>query len=300
MNVRDLRYLQALADEQHFGRAASLCNVSQPTLSVQIRKMEDTLDVQLVERSGRTVILTDVGQRVLALAKEALGSIDNIYSTAEAARDPYSGQLQIGSIPTISPYLIPEAMRQAKSAFPRLKLGFLEDITERLNQKLLNGEMDAAILATDPEDARLEVINLYQEPFSVILPKAHPLNEIRDLDVADLTLNELILLPEGHCFRDQAVDLCRLAQPSSFHEVNVSSMETIISLVAAGQGISLIPTMALQGRWNAATDVSIRRLDHPNAYRQINLTFRKSTPKRQLLNSLADVILNSLPEAQDL
>jgi len=300
MNVRDLRYLQALADEQHFGRAASICNVSQPTLSVQIRKMEETLDVQLVERSGRTVILTDVGQRVLALAKEALGSIDNIYSTAETARDPYSGQLQLGSIPTISPYLIPESIRQAKSAFPRLKLGFLEDITERLNEKLLNGELDAAILATDPEDTRLEAINLYQEAFSVILPKTHPLNEIRDLDIADLTLNELILLPEGHCFRDQAVDLCQRAQPSSFHEVNVSSMETIISLVAAGQGISLIPTLALQGRWNAATDISIRRLDHPNAYRQINLTFRKSTPKRKLLGSLADVILTSLPETQDL
>lgn len=300
MNVRDMRYLQALADEQHFGRAARVCNVSQPTLSVQIRKMEETFDVQLVERSGRSVILTDIGQRVLALAKDALNSIDTIYSTAETARDPYSGQLQLGSIPTISPYLIPEAIRQAKASFPRLKLGFLEDITERLNEKLLNGKLDAAILATEPEDARLEVINLYKEPFSVILPETHPLNEARDINVADLTLNELILLPEGHCFRDQAVDLCQLAQPSSFNEVNVSSMETIISLVAAGQGISLIPTMALQGRWKTSTDVSIRRINHPNAYRQINLTFRKSTPKRQLLDSLAKVILTSLPEAQDL
>lgn len=296
MNLRDLRYLQALAEEQHFGRAARICNVSQPTLSVQIKKMEVDLGVELVERSGRTVILTDVGQTILNLAKDALTSIDHIYSTAETARDPFSGQLQLGSIPTISPYLIPQAIRQSKAMFPRLKLGFLEDITERLNEGLLQGTLDVAILATEPEDPRLEVINLYREPFSVILPKEHPLNATEHLDVEDLTLNELILLPEGHCFRDQAVDLCQFAQPSALHEVNVSSMETIISLVAAGQGISLIPSMALGGRWNAGDDVCVRTLNHPNAYRQINLTFRKSTPKRQLLESLANVVLNSLPE----
>lgn len=296
MNIRDLRYLQALSEQGHFGRAARACNVSQPTLSVQIKKMEDSLGVQLLERSGRSVILTDVGRNVLELAKEALTSIDNIYSTAETARDPYSGQLQLGSIPTISPYLIPQAIRQARSHFPRLKLGFLEDITERLNGALLQGTLDAAILATEPEDNRLETINLYREPFLVILPRGHPLNSREDLNIGDLAVNELILLPEGHCFRDQAVDLCQRAQPSTLNDVSVSSMETIISLVAAGQGISLIPSMALGGRWNSGDDVSVRKLDHPNAYRQVNLTFRSSTPKRQLLESLADVILNSLPE----
>lgn len=296
MNIRDLRYLKALAQESHFGRAADICNVSQPTLSVQIKKMEESLGVELIERSGRTVILTDVGRNVLALANDALSSIDNIFSTAETARDPYSGQLQLGSIPTISPYLIPQSIRLAKEEFPRLKLGFLEDITERLNAGLLQGSLDAAILATDPEDPRLEAIKLYKEPFSVILPSNHPLSRIADIDIDDLVLNELILLPEGHCFRDQAVDLCERAQPSALHDVNVSSMETIISLVAAGQGISLIPSMALGGRWNAGDDICVRTLDHPNAYRQVNLTFRKSTPKRKLMESLADVILQSLPE----
>lgn len=296
MNIRDLRYLQALAQESHFGRAADLCHVSQPTLSVQIKKMEESLGVQLIERSGRTVILTDVGQSVLSLANDALSSIDNIFSTAETARDPYSGQLQLGSIPTISPYLIPQSIRLAKEEFPRLKLGFLEDITERLNTALLLGTLDAAILATEPEDTRLETINLYKEPFSVILPRDHPLNRIDDIDIDDLVLNELILLPEGHCFRDQAIDLCERAQPSALHDVNVSSMETIISLVAAGQGISLIPSMALGGRWNAGDDICVRTLDHPNAYRQVNLTFRKSTPKRQLMESLAKAILKSVPK----
>lgn len=296
MNIRDLRYLQALAKESHFGRAADLCHVSQPTLSVQIKKMEESLGVQLIERSGRTVILTDVGQSVLSLANDALSSIDNIFSTAETARDPYSGQLQLGSIPTISPYLIPQSIRLAKEEFPRLKLGFLEDITERLNTALLQGSLDAAILATKPEDTRLEAINLYKEPFSVILPRDHPLNRIDDIDIDDLVLNELILLPEGHCFRDQAIDLCERAQPSALHDVNVSSMETIISLVAAGQGISLIPSMALGGRWNSGDDICVRTLDHPNAYRQVNLTFRKSTPKRQLMESLAKAILKSVPK----
>ncbi len=291
MNIRDLRYLRALADEKHFGRAAERCNVSQPTLSVQIKKMEDDLGVALLERSGRTVILTDVGQDILALSKDALALIDRIYSTADTARDPFSGQLSLGSIPTISPYLIPEVILKSKPIFPNLKIGFLEDITERLNDKLLKGELDAAILATEPEDPRLDKIDLYKEPFAVILPKGHPLSDVQNLDVKDLTLNELILLPEGHCFRDQAIDLCQLAQPSALNEVSVSSMETIISLVAAGQGISLIPTMALGGRWNVRSDITIKQLTHPNAYRQINLTFRKTTPKRDLLNSLSGIIL---------
>jgi len=291
MNIRDLRYLRALADEKHFGRAAERCNVSQPTLSVQIKKMEDDLGVALLERSGRTVILTDVGQDILALSKDALALIDRIYSTADTARDPFSGQLSLGSIPTISPYLIPEVILKSKPIFPNLKIGFLEDITERLNDKLLKGELDAVILATEPEDPRLDKIDLYKEPFAVILPKGHPLSDVQNLDVKDLTLNELILLPEGHCFRDQAIDLCQLAQPSALNEVSVSSMETIISLVAAGQGISLIPTMALGGRWNVRSDITIKQLTHPNAYRQINLTFRKTTPKRDLLNSLSGIIL---------
>jgi len=291
MNIRDLRYLRALADEKHFGRAAERCNVSQPTLSVQIKKMEDDLGVALLERSGRTVILTDVGQDILALSKDALALIDRIYSTADTARDPFSGQLSLGSIPTISPYLIPEVILKSKPIFPNLKIGFLEDITERLNDKLLKGELDAAILATEPEDPRLDKIDLYKEPFAVILPKGHPLSDVQNLDVKDLTLNELILLPEGHCFRDQAIDLCQLAQPSALNEVSVSSMETIISLVAAGQGISLIPTMALGGRWNVRSDITLKQLTPPNAYRQINLTFRKTTPKRDLLNSLSGIIL---------
>lgn len=294
MNIRDLRYLKALAKEKHFGRAAEFCNVSQPTLSVQIKKMEDDLGIPLLERSGRTVILTDVGREILTLSNDALALIDRIYSTADTARDPFSGGLSLGSIPTISPYLIPDVILNSKPAFPKLKFSFIEDITERLNERLLMGNLDAAILATDPEDPRLDKIDLYKEAFSVILPKGHPLSDIKNLDVKDLTLNELILLPEGHCFRDQAIDLCQLAQPSTLNDVSVSSMETIISLVAAGQGISLIPTKALGGRWSVRSDVTIKRLDHPNAFRQINLTFRRTTPKRELLASLSNVILEGM------
>jgi len=273
MNIRDLTYLRALSRHKHFGKAAESCNVSQPTLSVQLKKLEEDLGVTLIERTKRAARLTPIGESVLALADDALGAVDAIRTITAEASDPFSGHFRFGSIPTISPFLVPDVLVALGRTFPKLQLTFKENITERLTEDLLNGDLDAAILATPPETPRLLSIPLYDEPLLVIHPLGHDLAELDGLDPSDLPLDQMILLSEGHCFRDQTVDLCNIQSRTTLAETSVTSLETIISLVAAGQGISIVPPLRSQG-----------------ASRQLNLTFRKSSPRQPLIKAVSEEI----------
>ena len=181
MNLRDLTYLRAIARHKHFGKAAESCNVSQPTLSVQLKKLEIDLGVVLIERTNRAAMLTPIGERVLELAGEALGAVDAIRSITAEATDPFSGRFRFGSIPTISPFLIPDVLRELGETFPRLQLVFKENITEQLTEDLLNGDLDAAILATPPQSSRLHALPLCDEPLLVIHPKGHILSELDEV-----------------------------------------------------------------------------------------------------------------------
>ncbi|PHR56109.1 MAG: LysR family transcriptional regulator [Robiginitomaculum sp.] len=297
MNIRDLIYIRAVSKLKHFGKAAEVCGVSQPALSTQIKKLEQELGITLFERDSRSVQITDIGQDIIQLADEALSVIDNIRATAEEARDPFSGQFRLGAIPTIAPYLLPYFIKKNYDAFPKLKLHFQEDITERLNQALLNGELDAAILATPSENPKLDVIRLYDEPFWAVLPTGHSLQTIDKIRTEHLPFEELLLLTEGHCFRDQALDLCQLSATLGTRSIRVTSLETLINMVAAGQGITLVPAMALSGSWTTDQGVFTKKLDDPNAYRRIYLTFRKRFPRRQLLENMADLICTNLPSS---
>jgi len=294
MNIRDLTYLRAIARHKHFGKAAESCNVSQPTLSVQLKKLEMDLGVTLIERTNRAVRLTPIGARVLELADEALNAVDAIRSISAEASDPFSGQFRFGSIPTISPFLVPDVLRRLSENFPRLDLVFRENITERLTEDLLNGELDAAILATAPENSRLEAVALYDEPLLVIHPEGHTLADIDGVDVSDLPLDQIILLTEGHCFRDQTVDLCNLQSGAALADTSVTSLETIISLVAAKQGISIVPSLAQKTGWLDRPQIGVKALQSSGATRQLNLTFRKSAPRRQLLEAVVSEISASL------
>jgi LysR family hydrogen peroxide-inducible transcriptional activator len=287
MNIRDLIYLRAIARHGHFGKAAESCNVSQPTLSVQLQKLEADLGVTLIERTKRAAMLTPIGVRVLSLADEALGAVDAIRSITAEASDPFAGQFRFGSIPTISPFLIPDVLRALGNSFPRLELVFRENITERLTEDLLGGDLDAAILATPPETPRLMAIPLYDEPLLVIHPIGHDLAALERLDVSDLPLDQMILLSEGHCFRDQTVDLCSLQSRTTLAETSVTSLETIISLVVAGQGISIVPALAQSSGWLDRPNIGVKPLRSPDATRQLNLTFRKTSPRRALLEAVA-------------
>ncbi len=296
MNIRDLSYVRAVARLKHFGRAAAACHVSQPALSSQIKKLEQELGVILFERDNRSVRLTPIGEDIAALAGEALNVIDKIKSRAATAQDPLIGDFTLGFIPTIAPYLVPHFVRQNHEALPGLNLGFREDITERLEQSLLSGDLDAAILATPPTRPKLAAIPLYDEPFWVIYPNGHALHMIKTIRTQDLPPDELLLLTEGHCFRDQAMDVCQLGKTPEIQKIRATSLETLINMVAADQGISLIPAMALSGGWIQNFGVKTQKLDDPAAYRRIYLTFRKSFPRRVLLETMADVISENLPE----
>lgn len=294
MNIRDLTYLRAIARHKHFGKAAESCNVSQPTLSVQLKKLETDLGVTLIERTNRAAMLTPIGERVLELAGDALGAVDAIRSIAAEAADPFSGRFRFGSIPTISPFLIPEVLRDLGEAFPRLELVFKENVTERLTEDLLNGDLDAAILATSPETPRLAALPLCDEPLLVIHPEGHGLTGLDALDISDLPLDQMILLSEGHCFRDQTVDLCNVKSQTTLAETSVMSLETIISLVAAGQGISIIPALAQSAGWLERPQIGVKALHSRGAMRQLNLTFRKSSPRRHLIEAVTKSVVRSV------
>lgn len=291
MNIRDLTYLRALSRHKHFGKAAESCNVSQPTLSVQLKKMEDDLGVTLIERTNRAARLTPIGENVLALADEALGAVDAIRTITAEASDPFSGHFRFGSIPTISPFLVPDVLVALGRTFPKLQLVFRENITERLTEDLLNGDLDAAILATPPETPRLLSIPLYNEPLLVIHPLGHDLAALDGLIPSDLPLDQMILLSEGHCFRDQTVDLCNIQSRTTLAETSVTSLETIISLVEAGQGISIVPALAQGKGWLDRPRIGVQPLRSQGATRQLNLTFRKSSPRRKLIKAVSDEIM---------
>lgn len=290
MNIRDLTYLRALSRHKHFGKAAESCNVSQPTLSVQLKKLEEDLGVTLIERTKRAARLTPIGVSVLALADDALGAVDAIRTITAEASDPFSGHFRFGSIPTISPFLVPDVLMALGSTFPKLQLTFKENITERLTEDLLNGDLDAAILATPPETPRLLSIPLYDEPLLVIHPLGHDLGALDGLDPSDLPLDQMILLSEGHCFRDQTVDLCNIQSRTTLAETSVTSLETIISLVAAGQGISIVPALAQATGWLDRPRIGVQPLRSQGATRQLNLTFRKSSPRRPLIKAVSEEI----------
>lgn len=296
MNIRDLSYIAAVARHGHFGRAAQACHVSQPALSSQIKKLESELGVILFERDNKSVRLTDVGAKIVSLAEETLGVVSRIRMTASSARDPYSGQLRLGFIPTIAPYLVPHFVRHCRETLPNLQVQFEENITERLNQSLEKGDLDVAILATPPEDSRFEAISLYDEPFWVVFPEGHDLRLLRGIRVDDLPQDELLLLSEGHCFRDQALDACRIDEKAEIRTIRATSLETLINMVSAGLGVTLIPAMALSGSWQNNADLKTKKLNDSKAYRRIYLTYRKTFPRRALIQSLSEILCDNLPE----
>lgn len=296
MNIRDLSYICAVAKHGHFGKAAKACHVSQPALSGQIIKLEAELGVTLFERDNRSVRLTAIGQDIVALAEEALGVVANIREAAQSARDPLSGEFVLGTIPTIAPYLLPAVVGKTAKALPALRLQFMEDITQRLTEGLLNGAVDGAILATPPQDDKLAAVPLYDEPFWVIYARDHQIRDIAAIRTKDLPLDQLLLLSEGHCFRDQAMDVCELDHSAESYTVRATSLETLINMVAAKQGITLVPAMAVQAQWQKSGRVQAKRLSDKEAYRRVYFTYRKSFPRRALIKVLSTLLLEDLPD----
>ncbi|HSE11201.1 MAG TPA: LysR substrate-binding domain-containing protein, partial [Rudaea sp.] len=214
MNLRDLRYLVALAEHRHFGRAAEASFVSQPTLSTQIKKLEDELGVALVERTPRKVLLTEVGREIAQRAREVLNEVDQIRAIARRTLDPESGTVRLGIFPTLGPYLLPHVVPRIRERFPRLELLLVEEKTEVALRQLREGRLDAAVLALPIHDDQLHAEFLFEEPFVLAVPEGHELARRKGLKLEDLSDQSLLLLEDGHCLRDQALAVCHLAGAS--------------------------------------------------------------------------------------
>ncbi|MBX3727192.1 MAG: DNA-binding transcriptional regulator OxyR [Xanthomonadales bacterium] len=291
MNLRDLRYLVALAEHRHFGRAAEAVHVSQPTLSTQVRKLEDELGVELFERSPRQVLLTDIGAQVIERARAIVREADQIREIARRARDPESGTLRIGLFPTLGPYLLPHVVPRIHARWPRLELLLLEQKTEEVLRGLREGSLDAGVLALPVHDDQLQQDVLFEEPFVLAVPLAHPLAR-RDRPVpAEVIEGEsVLLLEDGHCLRDQALEVCRLAGAAERSGFRATSLETLRQMVAAGVGITLLPLLAVQPPVATSEDIALLRFKAPAPTRTIALFWRKTSAFREFLPELATLI----------
>jgi len=298
MNLRDLKYILAVAETRHFGRAAERCFVSQPTLSGQIKKLEDELGVTIFERTNRSVEVTPIGQSVLTHARLLLEQAEAITQVASAHRDPLAGPLRIGAIPTLSPYLMPLILVPLRRRYPQLRLVLSEEITEALMRRLSQHELDAVLIATPVDDPDLDLIPLFDEPFWLAHPRDHALNNKEEIHAEDLEQIDLLLLAEGHCLTHQVMEVCHLTERSQRGEMadlRAASLETLLQLVIAGFGCTLLPALAIRGGWMSDTGIVARRLDLPDAYRRISLAYRRTFPRRAALEGFAGVIREHLP-----
>ncbi|WP_041447350.1 LysR substrate-binding domain-containing protein [Thiocystis violascens] len=298
MNLRDLKYILAVAETRHFGRAAEHCFVSQPTLSGQIKKLEDELDVVIFERTNRSVEVTPVGEAILTHARLALEQAEAIEQVARAHQDPLAGPLRIGAIPTLAPYLMPLVLVPLKRTYPKLRMVLSEEITDSLLMRLARHEIDAALLATPVDTTDFDAMPLFDEPFWLAHPMHHPLNQRDEISAADLEDIDLLLLADGHCLTHQVMDVCRLAERPTHGEMadlRAASLETLLQLVGAGFGCTLVPALAIRGGWMTDSGIIARPLDLPDAYRRISLVYRRSFPRRLALEAFAGIVREHLP-----
>jgi LysR family hydrogen peroxide-inducible transcriptional activator len=298
MNLKDLKYIIAVAETRHFGKAAERCFVSQPTLSGQIKKLEQELGVVIFERTNRSVEVTPIGQEIIPHAYLTIEQTEAIKQLAIAHQDPLAGPLRIGAIPTLSPYLMPLILMPLRRRHPQLKLVLSEEMTDTLLQRLHNHEIDAALLATAVEDHDLESVPLFNEPFWLAHPRQHWFYNREDITRDDLDNTEMLLLSEGHCLAKQAMDICHLAerqQQGDMADLRASSLETLLQLVGAGFGSTLVPALALRGSWTTDSGVVARKLDIPEAFRQVSIVFRPSFPRQKALQAFSQIIMDNLP-----
>lgn len=294
MNLNDLRYVVALARERHFGRAASACNVSQPTLSVAIKKLEDRLGVLLFERTPHDVRLTPVGEQVVQAAQRAIEAADSIHQIARQAQDQLAAPLRVGAIYTIGPYLFPDLIANLRELAPKMPLHVEENFTAVLGEKLKKGELDVILVALPFEEPGILTLPLYEEPFIVLLPAGHPLTDREYITNRDLRNETILLLGKGHCLRDQVIAACPECRPSPnssrVYEIEGSSLETIRHMVASGMGLSIFPcTAACVDRYSQRLLV-VRRFRPPAPFRRVALAWRATFPRPKVIDVLRDTV----------
>lgn len=294
MTLTELRYIVAVARERHFGRAAEACFVSQPTLSVAIKKLEDELDCKIFERGGSEVSVTPLGEEIVRQAQQVIEQAQGIKEIAKRGKDPLSGPLRVGVIYTIGPYLLPDLVRQAIELTPQMPLMLQENFTAKLLEMLRTGELDCAIMAEPFPDTGLAVAALYDEPFMVAVPKHHPLAQRESIPAEELKRETMLLLGTGHCFRDHVLEVCpEYARFSSDAEgirksFEGSSLETIKYMVAAGMGITVVPQLSVPAE--PQQHLAFVPFADPAPTRRVVLAWRRSFTRYEAIAALRNAI----------
>lgn len=289
MNLRDLKYLVALADHKHFGRAAAACYVSQPTLSTQIKKLEDELGVPLVERAPRKVMLTPAGRDAAERARRIVAEVEQMKEAARRSQDPEAGTVRLGMFPTLGPYLLPHVVPRIRARFPHLELLLVEEKSDVLLSRLREGKLDAGLLALPVVDDQLHTEFLFEEPFVLAVPESHPLAQRGSLTLAELSHQQLLLLEDGHCLREQALDVCRLSGANEKSEFRATSLETLRQMVAADVGITLLPTLAVKPPVARSPNIHLLGFSDSHPSRRIAMVWRKSSAMSGFLQVFAQV-----------
>ena len=284
MNLRDLRYLVAVADLRSFIQAADQCCISQPTLSTQIKKMEDTLGVQIFERTNKKVLLTEVGEQIAASARRVLLEIDTVEDLAKQARDPLAGNFRLGAFPTLAAYIFPALVPKIMLELPKLRLILVEEKTDMLVNQLKQGQLDAALLALPINDDYLATQALFEDEFYLAVTNNHPLAARERIALCDLHNQQLLLLDEGHCLRGQALQICHLHQAEEQQDVRATGLETLRQMVRAGTGITFMPKIAIRDQED---DIRYLPFEEPVPKRTIALVWRKTSVRKELLKFIS-------------
>ncbi|MDH3659245.1 MAG: hydrogen peroxide-inducible genes activator [Alphaproteobacteria bacterium] len=291
LTLKQLRYFAALAETLHFGKAAKLCNVSQPALSMQIKDFEAHLGVTLVERGSTKLLLTLEGQEIAKRARDILMSVQDLTEIAAHRHHPLAGRLRLGVIPSIGPYLLPKLLPEAHRAYPDLELSLRESLTQTLVNDLLDGHLDLLVLALPVEPDEIETMALFEDRFSVALPQDHGLTARESVTEEELSGEHLLLLEEGHCLRDQALAVCQSVQTDEFR---ASSLTTVVQMVANGYGVTILPALSLAAEVGSSGPIAILPFAEPVPFRTIGLAWRRTSPHKEEFIELGRLIQDCL------
>ncbi len=288
MNLRDLQYIVAIAETLNFSEAAKQCNVSQPTLSAQVKKLEEWLGVLIFERTNKSVLVTEVGKEIVGAAKKAVAEAERIREFAEASRDPFAGKFRLGAFPTLAPYYLPKIVPVLREIFPKLTLILVEEKTEVLKAMLKEGRLDAALLAMPIPEESLDTAMLFEDPFLLAVPANHPLAGSDGITTAEIASQPLLLLEEGHCLREQALEVCSSAGGRESQEFRATSLETLREMVKAGTGLTLMPQTAIR---KGERGIRYLSFSDGSPHRDIAIAWRKTSARKGLLDKMAEVLL---------
>jgi len=297
MTLTELRYIVAVSQKNHFGKAAQACFVSQPTLSIAIKKLEEELGIRLFERSSKNEIrITDIGQQIIDQAQIVLQQAQMLSEIAQQGKDPLTGQFKLGVIYTIGPYLLPSLIPKLRETAPNLKLIIEENFTANLFQSLKQGTLDAIVISYPFDEAGIETAALYQEPFIVALPRNHEWKDRKQIRPEDLASQDLMLLGSGHCFRDQVIEACPNCMSGDSELTRTlegSSLETIRHMVAAGTGITVLPHTSMLHNQHHESLIETRPFTQPSPCRTVAIAWRKHYPRKEAIRTIRDTIQTS-------